>query len=124
MTCEGYEVRDISGQGPLGICKIYGASMGAMDMEECPRLLEMFEDAGGIAHIRETKAGLDAILSAITSLNRGDRCTTSLEVGPVGSRMKFYFDPRDPVEAEGLMRNALSIRARTLQELAKQEAKP
>lgn len=74
------------------------------------------------AHHDETKAGLEAILTAITSLNRGERCTSSLEVGALAEgRLKFYFDPRDPVEAEGLMRNALSIRAMTLKELAKQE---
>lgn len=75
-----------------------------------------------IARHEETKAGLEAILTAIASLNRGDRCTASLEVGALAEgRLKFYFDPNDPTEAEGLMRNALSIRARTLQELAKQE---
>jgi hypothetical protein len=83
----------------------------------------MFVPAPEGDHYLETKAGLEAILSAITSLNRGDRCTASVEVGPVGSRLKFYFDPNDPIEAEGLMRAALSIRAMTLKELAKQEAK-
>jgi len=77
------------------------------------------------AHYGELQAGLEAILSAITSLNRGDRCTSSLEVGALAEgRLKFYFDPNDLTEAEGLMRNALSIRAMTLKELAKQEVKP
>lgn len=69
-------------------------------------------------HDAETKAGLEAILSAITALNQGERCKDSLEFGTLaGGRLKVYFDASEPVEAEMLMRNALMIRARTLREI-------
>ena len=48
-----------------------------------------------------------------------DRFKSSIEVGKAGQRVKIYFDPSQPEEAEAMVEVAVTMRAKALQMLTR-----